>query len=327
MTVGNGWYVAAGLELAEGENIKFRLDGDWAVNLGGTWAVGTKIDLAPNGDNMVTTAGTFDIYLNPDLPAAWVLEAGSAAPAAPETWGIVGTINGWGGNGLDWGLTLDADGKYWVRKGVVLPDGEEIKFRFGHSWDVNLGGTFAVDTEIALNPGGSNMATVAGTYDIYLDVEGAKAFFMTDGQTPPAEEAEEGVLPTPAGKQWAFDWVEYGSMMGLETMSSCIDLGVSIENYFMAGIDYEAIFGEEAAGMWVAGIEAYFEAEAIDATSGNIWLLQPDGTGELVRVLPIEYSNLTETTCTFNCPDLMLTNVETTLMTEPVTVMSAGIAM
>ena len=140
---------------------------------------------------MTTTAGTFDIYLNPDLPAAWVLEAGATAPAAPETWGIVGTTNNWGGNDLDMGLTLDAEGKYWVRKGVVLPAGEQIKFRFAHSWDVNFGGTFAVDAEIEVKAGGDNMATTEGTFDVYLDAEGAKAYFMTEGKTPAdAGEAE-----------------------------------------------------------------------------------------------------------------------------------------
>ena len=184
MTVGTGWYVAAGVELAEGEQIKFRLDGGWDVNFGGAWAVGSKIDLVAGGDNMTTTAGTFDIYLNPDVPAAYVLEADSAAPAAPETWGIVGTTNNWGSDDLDMGLTLDADGKYWVRKGVVLPAGEQIKFRFAHSWDVNFGGTFAVDAEIEVKAGGDNMATTEGTFDVYLDAEGAKAYFMTDGKTP-----------------------------------------------------------------------------------------------------------------------------------------------
>ena len=191
MKVGTGWYVAAGVELAEGENIKFRLDGAWDVNFGGTWTVGEKIDLFPGGDNMVTTAGTFDIYLNPDIAAAYVLVAGSDAPAAPETWGIVGTINGWGGNDLDLGMNLDAEGKYWVRKGVALPEGEEIKFRFQHGWDVNFGGSFAVDAAIELAAGGSNMKTVEGTYDIYLDADGAKAYFMTEGKTPAdAGEAE-----------------------------------------------------------------------------------------------------------------------------------------
>ena len=130
------------------------------------------------------------------------------------------------------------------------------------------------------------------------------------------------------GKQWAFDWADYGMMMGLEHMYSCFDFGVSMEGYFMAGIDYEAIYGEEAAGMWLAGIEGYYEIEATDATSGLIWLLQSDWiTGELSRSMYIEYSDLTETTCVFNCPDFYINNVEATLMTENVEVMSQGIAM
>ena len=130
------------------------------------------------------------------------------------------------------------------------------------------------------------------------------------------------------GKQWSFDWVDYGMMMGLEHMYSCFDLGVSMEGYFMAGIDYEAIYGEEAAGMWLAMVEGYYEIEEIDETSGYIWLLQSDWvTGELTRSMYIEYSNLTETTCTFNCPDFYINNVEATLMTENVLVQSQGIAM
>ena len=49
-------------------------------------------------------------------------------------------------------------------------------------------------------------------------------------------------------------------------------------------------------------------------------------TGDLVPGAQIVYSNLTETSCTFNCADLMLTNVEAVLMTETVTVMSQGVA-
>ena len=130
------------------------------------------------------------------------------------------------------------------------------------------------------------------------------------------------------GKQWAFNWTELGGMMELENMPSCIDLGVSMENYFMAGVDYEAIYGEEAAGMWMAYFEGYYEIETTDETSGLIWLLQSDWeTGELARVMYIEYSDLTETTCTFNAPELMLNNVVATLMTENVLVQSQGIAM
>jgi hypothetical protein len=136
-------------------------------------------------------------------------------------------------------------------------------------------------------------------------------------------------ISSPDGKQWAFDWTEYAVLMGVESMPACIDLGVSTPDYFMVGIDYEALFGAEAAGMWMAGLEAYFEIETVSETSGKIWLSQYDFvTGELARTETyIEYYDLTETTCTFNAPDLMLTNVQTTLMEETVTVMSQGVAM
>jgi hypothetical protein len=184
MKVGAGWLVAAGVELPEGSEIKFRLDGGWDVNFGGTFAADTEIALVAGGDNFKPAAGTYDIYLNPDIPAAYFMTAGAEAPATPQTWGIVGTTNNWGGDDLDMGMKLDEEGKYWVRKGVALPDGGEIKFRFAHDWGVNFGGTFAVDAVIELANGGDNLKTVAGTYDIYLDVEGAKAFIMTEGKTP-----------------------------------------------------------------------------------------------------------------------------------------------
>ena len=195
MKLGNGWLVAAGVELPEGAEIKFRLDGDWANNFGGTFAADTEVALVPGGDNFKPAAGTYDIYLNPHVPAAYFMTAGAAAPAAPQTWGIVGTTNGWGGEDLDMGLTLDETETYWVRKGVELPDGGEIKFRLAHSWDVNLGGTFSANAAVVLAAGGDNLKTVAGTYDIYLDVVGEKAYFMTDGKTPAdAGEAEVVVV-------------------------------------------------------------------------------------------------------------------------------------
>ena len=144
--------------------------------------------------------------------------------------------------------------------------------------------------------------------------------------------SEEPAALSVEGKQWAFDWTEYAMMMEMEHMSSCIDLGVSVEGYFMAGIDYEALYGPEAAGMWMAGVEGYYEIEATDATSGVIKIMAADWeTGDLTYSgTSIEYSNLTETTCTFNGTgqfEGLFTNVQATLMTENVTVQSQGIAM
>lgn len=137
---------------------------------------------------------------------------------------------------------------------------------------------------------------------------------------------------TVEGKQWSFDWTDYAMMMGMESMPACLDFGVSAEGYFMAGIDYETLYGPEAAGMWMAGVEGYFEVEATDATSGLIKIMTTDyTTGELTYTgTGLEYSNLTETTCTFNGVgqfEELFTNVQATLMETVVTVMSQGVAM
>ena len=141
---------------------------------------------------------------------------------------------------------------------------------------------------------------------------------------------EPAAALTVEGKQWAFDWTDYGMMMGMEHMSACLDFGVSQESYFMAGIDYEAIYGEEAAGMWMAGVEGFYEIEATDATSGVIRLMESDWeTGDLVFTgTTLEYSDLTETTCTFNGTgqfEGLFVNVQATLMDEVVAVQSQGI--
>ncbi len=133
---------------------------------------------------------------------------------------------------------------------------------------------------------------------------------------------------SPYRKQYSFDWVTYAQMMGLESMPACIDMGLSQPNYFMAGIDYEAVYGPEAAGMWMAGMEGAFVINPTNETSGEILLIQTDPvTGDTVPGPTMTYSNYTETSCTFNCPEILIENVTGTLMTETVTVQSQGIAM
>ena len=156
-----------------------------------------------------------------------------------------------------------------------------------------------------------------------------KEYIAGTKEIPAKPETPATPALTVAGKQWAIDWTDYAMQYGMEHMSACIDLGVTMPDYFMLGVDYEAIYGSDAAGMWMAAVEGYFEVEPIDETSGYIWFFQADYiTGELSRAEnPMTYSNLTETTCTFNYPDFMINNLEATLMTETVTVQSMGIAM
>ena len=70
------------MQLLDGE-IKFRLNNDWAVNVGG--ADGILVD---GGDNLVSTAGYYNITLD--------FNNNTYAIEAANVWGIVGSgYNDW----------------------------------------------------------------------------------------------------------------------------------------------------------------------------------------------------------------------------------------
>ena len=143
-------------------------------------------------------------------------------------------------------------------------------------------------------------------------------YAMIYGAAP--EEPETPAELTVEGKQWAFVWEAMGGL-------TCrVDVGVSEAGAFRLGYDMEAMYGPEAAGMWMAYIEGAYEIEATDATSGKIWLMGADYvTGELTRNMYIEYSDLTETTCTFNCEAFEIANAVGTVCDEVVYIQSQGI--
>ena len=126
-------------------------------------------------------------------------------------------------------------------------------------------------------------------------------------------------VPTIEGKQWAFQWDAMGIGMRL-------DVGVSVPSYCMLGYDMELMYGPEAAGLWMAYIEGYYEVEVIDETSGKIWLMTADFvTGDLTRGSAIEYSELTNDSVVLNCPDFQIDNVTATVCDDNVTIQSQGI--
>lgn len=202
------------VEVPAETEFKFRADGKWDYNLGGDLE-----GLASGGGNITIGKGNYRIYLdmnNADVYTATIsadaygTQEGAAAPEpAPDPepepepepvvgWSLIGAFNGWGAD-----LMLASDGKYQVVKGVELEG--ELKFRENGQWDykdedgndvqTNLGlaegASFAADTEIALASGGGNINVTKGTYDVYLDPENAKAWFITDGSYPGGEEAPE----------------------------------------------------------------------------------------------------------------------------------------
>jgi hypothetical protein len=138
--------------LVDGE-IKFRENNDWTNNFGDTGVDGV---LDAGGDNIVVTAGTYKITL--DLSAnTYTMELYS--------WGVVGSgYNDWGNAGPDakfyYDYTTDT-----FKVSTQLLDGE-IKFRLNNAWDVNFGDTGA---DGSLDPGGDNIISAAGYYNITLD--------------------------------------------------------------------------------------------------------------------------------------------------------------
>ncbi len=209
LTSDGTYYVIKGAEL-EGE-LKFRKDGQWnykdeegnevQTNLGAaegvTFAADAELALAPNGGNINVTAGTYDVYLDPENAKAWFITDGSypGGGAAPEAspWALIGEFNNWGAD-----YPMFIEGEYHVAKGFVVAAAGGLKFRKDGMWNykdetgaeiqTNLGGTFAVDAELDVVGNGSNLNVPAGTYDVYLKVaedgQSGKAYFMTDGKTP-----------------------------------------------------------------------------------------------------------------------------------------------
>ena len=212
MLASDGTFLAAKGVALSGQ-VKFRKDGDWAVNFGAPGevepveiAVNTELELVANGKNFTIAEGTYDVYLDETNAKAWFINDGSypGGGAAPEAspWALIGEFNSWAGD-----YPMYVEGEYHVAKGFVVAADGKMKFRKDGMWNykgedgndvqTNLGGTFAANAEIALTGGGSDLVVTAGTYDVYLKVaedgQSGTAYFMTDGKTP----SDAGAAPEP----------------------------------------------------------------------------------------------------------------------------------
>ena len=106
-------------------------------------------------------------------------------------WGIVGSWDEWAA-----AQPMSVEGEYHVIKGVEFTAETAFKFRYGDSWDdanvIGAAGEVVVDNAcVGGHPGVDIKPGVAGTYDIYLDVEGLRFYIMAEGNTP-----ADAVVPT-----------------------------------------------------------------------------------------------------------------------------------
>ena len=154
MTLTEGKWVSPATKLEGG--FKIRKNHDWGENVGGTFAaVGEPFAAVAGGDNITVPAGTYMVTYDPEAATIVVDELG---------WGLVGTINGWGGTP---DIMLKEDGNFLVAKNVTLTADDEVKIRYNQDWADNRGGKSLVGVPVQAVPGGDNIKPGAGTFDIY----------------------------------------------------------------------------------------------------------------------------------------------------------------
>ena len=144
--VSDGVFESGVLELKAGDELKCRQGGAWDVNYGTNGA---------GGDNLVVEEdGTYVVVL--DIAA----EAVSLKPAE-HSWGVVGSMTGWGGDAAAFPMTEVSDGVFESAP-IELKANAELKVRQDGAWDVNYGTNGA---------GGDNLKVEAdGTYVVVLDI-------------------------------------------------------------------------------------------------------------------------------------------------------------
>ena len=345
--VSGDYSVAKGVQFAAGDQFKFRKGEAWGVELTyeGQITIDAKLDLIDGTggkqNSSIAEGGSFDVYLANDLTAFYVMTPGKTpadAGAAQKVYtdpSAESFVVGFSGGAIGWDdPSFDAnDRAAFVSKNVTdektfagtyefqlenfaVAAGDEFKVRINGQW-IGVGGATVEGLKVS---GSDNfVADEAGTYT-------ATITFAWDGSNHSDVKvvfASEASALTVDGKQWAFDW----EMMGAPVR---LDLGVSIPGYCMIGFDLGLWYPDdpEAAGMWMAYIEGYYEVEVLSETAGKIWLMSADPvTGDLVPGMSIDYSGLTETEVTLDCESFGILGTRALYCPDTVNMMSQGIAM
>ena len=109
----------------------------------------------------------------------------------------------------------------------------------------------------------------------------------------------KGGTPAPApaalsvdGKRWQLPADIAEMIATVPTAVVVADLGVSVAGQLAIAVDYESIYGSQAAGYWAAQVMVAYEVQATDATSGKVLVKQTDIFGD-VTTKEVPYSNLT----------------------------------
>lgn len=206
---GENYKIVKNVTLKADDQIKVRVDSDWAENYGGpgetepyAMAANTKVTLVAGGKNISMAAGSYDIYFYPKTKEMIAVAAGAGLPTGESIYGLVGVLNGWAAPDVK--FTDNGNGEH-VLLGQTLGASEGFKIRANEEWNdaenygTLNGGVVAIDSKTTLvNGGGSKdmMVEAAGTYDLYFYPADLALYVMTPGKTP-TDAGDPVVPPTP----------------------------------------------------------------------------------------------------------------------------------
>ena len=222
-------YVAEGVTLATGDEIKVKRSDTWDVSYGGginNLEPNKWMKAYLNGSNVVVAkSGTYDVYFEyadgGDYSKLYLVEAGESQSAAteqtangtlvpdgsdtpegvtpdePSVWSLSGTFNGWG----DAVMVTTTVQDIFVAKSVSFAAYDSFKVRKNKAWTENYGGGivyFNPNGWMSVYSNGSDIAiTEAGTYDVYFDLTNKRLYVVDAGgdYTTVAQQTTEGKEP------------------------------------------------------------------------------------------------------------------------------------
>ncbi|WP_297604796.1 SusE domain-containing protein [uncultured Alistipes sp.] len=194
--VGPGVWYSDFIEI--GGEFKFRFNNDWNQNLGkGADDLVTDAPYAgvADGGNFSLAPGSYQFALYTETNTIYAFGADA------EAWGVIGSIAGdsWSHN---WTL-FESNGMLAI-KGVQLTASTEFKFRKGTDWNVNFGYGAVTPNSVVDGANGGDNITVAeeGVYDLYLDADAGKCYFMKAGVDPSTATAPGKVEIDLTGYAW-----------------------------------------------------------------------------------------------------------------------------
>ena len=310
----------ADIEAPADTEMKFRADAAWDLNWG--------VDCAQGGGNIPVAAGNYRVYFN---PATGLIEfsaskygteedtangGGTTPEPEPEPgieenrWGVVGTINSWGGTP---DLYMNEVGEnLYVRMGVTVTADDQFKVRFNNGWDINAGAAgdvepFAVTVgeELALVAGGKNLSAPAGTYDIYFNIVDYKMWVMPQGETPGGVEVKAvkfyaDVTATGWTNCNIYGWGDLGEYGGTWPGTALSTETIDGKEYYAYTFDVSAI-GKTISVIFNNGSEQTVDIKDIVLDKDYIFTLtEKGGDGKWLATIngeaPVEPEKPAETT-------------------------------